>query len=221
MRKLITITTFMTATLAAGSALAQVEDFGKSGTMAFSAERLFAFQKTNVDFELPNGTSRDLDRTGFGIGWGAPVYPFALPRFGFDFFVIDNLSVGGSLGYANLDDDDGDPDTDDDTSIFLFAPRVGYWVGIGSVVGFWPRGGFSYHSLNPPGGNNDESGLALTLEAMFAIGPVEHFAFLVGPTLDLDFVGSRERGCGAAPFDDECDVKYTTFGIQFGVMGWL
>ncbi len=220
MRKLISGLTVVAVLFGASDALAQLENFGKSGTMAFSAERLFAIHKTTLDRELPNGDSRDDDWTGFGFGWGASTYPFTIPRFGFDIFVIDQLSVGGSLGYLNLDFDDNDPNTDDDSSAFLLAPRVGYWLGIGSVVGFWPRGGFTYHSFNPPGGDNDESGMALTLEAMFAIGPTEHFAFLVGPTLDLDFTGSRERGCGARN-DNDCDWKYRTFGIQFGVMGWL
>lgn len=218
MRKLVSILAFSAATLCAGGAFAQMENFGKSGTMGFSAERLFAFYKQTLNAD--NGQDEeDFDWTGFGFGWGANAYPFNVPRLGFDYFVIDSLSIGGALGYANYDYDDDLYGDDSDESAFVLAPRVGYWIPLGSVAGFWPRGGFTYHSVSRDLDDSDESGLALTLEAMFGIGPAEGFAFLVGPTLDFDFIGDRDTCAGSR--GDECDWTYWSIGAQVGIMGWL
>jgi hypothetical protein len=219
MRKLAAALAFSTATLAASSAFAQMEDFGKSGSMGFSAERLFAFYSAKHKVEGGNGNTDTSSYSGFGFGWGAIAYPFNVPRLGFDYFIIDQLSLGGALGYAKFNDDNDRPTNNGDLEIFMIAPRVGYWIPIGGVVGFWPRGGLTYHSVSPDGDNNDSHGIAMTLEAMFGIGPVEHFAFLVGPTADFDFSGSRE--CRINGRDDRCNYKYQSFGAQVGLMGWF
>jgi len=219
MRKWVAALAFSAATLGASSAFAQMENFGKSGSMGFSAERLFAFYKARVSYELPNGEDEDYDYSGFGFGMGANSYPFNWPRLAFDYFVIDQLSIGGALGYASFDDDNDNRVSGGDSEAFLLAPRVGYWIPIGGVVGFWPRGGFTYHSLDPDGADNNQSGFALTLEGMFGIGPVENFAFLAGPTIDWDFTGNRE--CRIQNRDDECDTRYRSFGLQVGLMGWF
>jgi hypothetical protein len=219
MRKWIGALVVLGVTLGSSSAFAQMENFGKKGSVGLSAERLFAlFYTAKLSLEDGQGRSHNHSYSGVGFGWAAnSAYdPFNTPRFGIDYFVIDSLSIGGGLGYAKFTDDDGNADY----TQFLLAPRVGYWIPIGGVVGFWPRGGFTYHSRDPDGDNNNESGLALTLEGMFGIGPVEHFAFLVGPTLDLDFIGSHQCN-GAAGREDDCKWRYSSFGIQVGLMGWL
>jgi hypothetical protein len=219
MRKWMSALSFSAVMLGGGAAYAQTPGFGSSGTMAFSGERLFAFYKSNVSYEAPNGNEDDWSQSGIGFGWGGVgfQYPFNVPRLGFDYFVIDQLSIGGALGYASVDDEDGGPAGDYEA--FILAPRVGYFVGFGDVFGIWPRGGFTYHSLDPDGDNNDQSGLALTLEAMFTIAPAEHFAFLAGPTFDMDFMGETE--CGGNNNPDDCKLRYRSFGIQVGVMGWF
>ncbi len=219
MRKLTSTLFGIAFLLSAPCAFAQLETFGEKGTVAFSADRLMGFYKSAISIEDPNGNdlcdgpgSRDCDVTGIGFGMAAGAdpdfgFPFNYPRFAFDYFVIDSLSIGGSLGYASQDPG---------YEAFLFNPRVGYFIGLGSVVGFWPRGGFTYHSVDPDGGNNNYHGFAFTLEAMFAVAPVEHFAFMFGPTIDVDFAGNRE--CGA----NDCDKwRQRSFGIQVGLMGWL
>ncbi|MNC94960.1 hypothetical protein D3C83_119570 [compost metagenome] len=51
---------------------------------------------------------------------------------------------------------------------------------------------------------------------MFAVSPASQWAFIFGPTIDLDFTGDRD--CGN---NDECDFKQRSFGLQVGLMGWL
>ncbi|MBK8998350.1 MAG: hypothetical protein IPM35_21720 [Myxococcales bacterium] len=215
MRKLIGFLSFSAVMLGGSAAFAQTQPFGTSGTMAFGAERLFAFYRQTISYEAPNGDDDEVDHSGLGFGWGAVSYPFNVPRLGFDYFVIDQLSIGGALGYADFDDDDNGAGGD----AFILAPRVGYFIGFTEVFGFWPRGGFTYHSADPDGDRNDHSGLALTLEAMFTISPAEHFAFVLGPTFDIDFMGERE--CGGPNNDEDCKWRYRSFGLQVGLMGYF
>jgi len=219
MRKLTSALFFAGLTFSASSAFAQLERFGDKGTVAFSADRMFGFYKAAYSAELPNGdnvcdqNNVDCDATGFGFGMSAGFdnygFPYNYPRLGFDYFVIDKLSIGGSIGYASISNDQAGGEA------FLFNPRVGYFLGLGSVVGFWPRGGFTYHSLDPDGPAS-QHGFGLTLEAMFAVAPVEHFAFMFGPTVDVDFTGSEV--CGN---NSDCKYRQRSFGIQVGLMGWL
>lgn len=231
MRKLMGLLAFSAVTLGATSAFAQMENFGKQGSMGFSAERLFGFYSIHLagETEPPNVRSFDDTGTGFAFGWGAQTYPFNVPRFAFDYFVIDQLSLGGALGYASLNDQNNNCNATNNPNCglfrggyeaFLFNFRVGYWIPLGTIAGFWPRGGITYHSLNPGGPDNSERGFALTLEGMFGIGPFEHFAFLAGPTFDIDFIGSRDCPI-PADNSNTCSYKYRNIGLQVGLMGWL
>jgi hypothetical protein len=220
MRKLTSTLFFAASMCCASSAFAQLETFGDSGTAAFSAERMMGFFKAAVSGEDPNGDDicegddSGCDATGFGFlgsaGAGAFGFPYNYPRLAFDYFVIDKLNIGGSITYASLDVDGGGGG-----EAFMFSPRVGYFIGISGAFGFWPRGGLTYHSYDPDG-PGDTSGFGLSLEAMFAVSPASQWAFIFGPTIDLDFAGDRD--CGN---NDECDFKQRSFGLQVGLMGWL
>ena len=63
------------------------------------------------------------------------------------------------------------------------------------AAGIWGRGGITYHYYSVDGVLS-EDGLALTLEAMFVISPVEHLGILIGPTFDIDLVGGRDYEIG-------------------------
>lgn len=196
--------------LGAGPALAQ-NVFGPKGTAAFSADRLFGFYSVHDETETPAGDV-DVDTTTLGFAWqgGFNPSPYTIPRLGFDYFVIDSLSIGGSIAYAQYDVDD----TDNEGNVFLFAPRVGYVWMFGDVVGFWLRGGLTYHSYDRDGAF-DENGLAFTGDPMFVIAPTAHFGFVVGPILELTLTGEREAG------GTDLDHHYTTFGVAMGPMGWF
>ena len=147
--------------------------FGQKGQVAISAERLLGVYVLDAEAEH-DGTS-----TGFGpggpipvarktennsttfalLGSGASVGPAAIPRLAVDFFVIDQLSIGGSLLYWSDSTESettgtntvgGTPDpidrdrTETDTHVVGFSPRVGYAYMFSPTFGIWPRGGFSY-----------------------------------------------------------------------------
>jgi hypothetical protein len=201
--------------LATGSALAQ-ERFATKGTVAFSADRFFGFgvSHESVDQEGPGGDFEN-DSTHFTFGWRGTIHPtpFDVPRFAFDYYVTDGLSIGGSIGYANYGGGDDD-DQFNEYSDFILAPRVGYTWMFSRTVGFWLRGGFTYHSRDWEG-VADESGLALTVEPTFVFVPVEHFGFTAGLNGDFDVTGGRDSGRA------EADVHYRSIGIQLGMVGYL
>jgi hypothetical protein len=234
MRTIGTILGFATAlALTAVASPGKAQEFGKKGDAVFAAERLFGFQSTHV-FEEQDGPADDIDDdwTYFGIGWRgnyiSDFSPYDVPRFGFDYLVIDGLSIGGSLGFASIsgDTEGGFLGVGDDPSgtAFLLNPRVGYVHMFSEVIGIWPRGGLAFHSFSADGDNDvevSESGFGLNLECMFPIVPSEHWGFLVGPTLDIDITGSRDYDLpGPAP-DFDNDRRYRMFGLQAGIFGWL
>jgi hypothetical protein len=215
MRKTVAAMIGAAAMFGAGHALAQ-QTFGPQGTAAFSGDRLFGFYSGSVEDELPGGDF-ETEYTTFGFAWQGPIHPspFTVPRLGFDYFVIDSLSIGGSIAYADYSiDPDGPPEAEG--SAFIFAPRVGYVWMFSDVIGFWLRGGFTYHSYDDDGVFGlDEHGFAFTADPMFVITPTAHFGFVLGPVIDFTISGERETGAG------DVDRNYANFGIAMGPMGWF
>ena len=218
MRKTVAAMIGAAAMFGAGPALAQ-QTFGPQGTAAFSGDRLFGFYTGSEEVEFPGGDA-ETDYTTFGFAWQGPYHPspFTVPRLGFDYFVIDSLSIGGSIAYASYEVDPPGPPGEQDGSAFIFAPRVGYVWMFGDVVGFWLRGGFTYHSYNAEGiFAGDENGFAFTADPMLVITPTAHFGFVVGPVIDFTISGERDYG----PPGGDLDVNYANFGIAMGPMGWF
>jgi hypothetical protein len=213
-----TLAALVGLTTALGTGTAMAQDFGESGTLSFSTDRLFGLSFSHIETEDPGDPDIEVDTTEFSLGWRgrAVPTPFEVPRFAFDVFVIDGLSVGGALGYGSLssEDDDGD---EEDGSEFIFAPRVGYVWMFSDVAGFWLRGGFTYHSSDDFFFGGDESGLALTVEPTFVLSPAEHFAFTVGASADFDVTGEWDPP--GNPGDR--DRRYWSIGIQLGMLGYF
>jgi hypothetical protein len=172
---------FALFTVALLAPAARAQRFGRSGDVSLGADRLSGI------YAFDEGA----DYTVFALGAG-PVYgshPYTTPRLGVDVFVIDHLSIGGSLAFwAYSDgDDEGPGNRGDDDSGFLLYPRVGYALSFNDTFGFWPRGGLTFRSFN----GNDE--VALSFEAMFFAVPVQNFGITFGPTLDAGLAGEGDE----------------------------
>jgi hypothetical protein len=91
------------------------------------------------------------------------------------------------------------------------------------VIGIWPRGGFSYvtYSQDDDGDESSRNGFAFSAECMFAILPVPHAGFVVGPTFDWVFTGGGEIDPAGPGSRDIDSFKVTTFGIQAGMLIWF
>ena len=212
----------------AGTASAQ-DEFATQGTFSFGVERVFGFYLTKRELDRspgPGGGPDEIsnDFTTFSLAYaGQPPSPYAVPRVGVDYFVIDGLSIGGGIGFASYhqeDEFDGVPDEDEiDSTTFLISPRVGYAVMFSDVIGIWPRGGFTFYTQSNEVGpaDFDENAFALTLEFHLVIVPVDHVGLTVGPVIDLGLFGERED-----PGDPDYDLNQHSFGfIAAGMFGFL
>jgi hypothetical protein len=219
MRKFASTMVGFALVLGANGALAQA--FGAKGTPAISADRLFGFSLTGMSLDYPAPVGEvEADASHFGLAWqganGTTNFPlvYDVPRLAFDYFIIDSLSIGGSIGYASLSVEEEDND-EIDGNAFIFAPRAGYVWNFNDWASFWIRGGFTYHSWSA-GDDIEENALALTVEPTFVLAPTDNWGFVLGPTLDLTFTGERELG------NQDVDVSYTSIGIiRAGMIGWF
>lgn len=220
-QKLVSVGAILAACLWSQAASAQV--FGSKGDAAFGAERLMGVHSDHVsqDSAVAGNPGIDDDVTTFGLGFfgHSAATPFDLPRITFDYFIADNWSLGGALAYqttsVTVNNDRGGVTDIADGSEFLFNPRVGYAHMFGRVVGIWPRAGLSYHSETVTNAQN-VNGFALGVEAQFVFVPAQHFAILLGPSLDLDFTGRTKPNQGS-----QVDHGYRSIGLQVGLLGWI
>lgn len=119
------------------------------GSMALAAERL-----TGMSLSFPQGQNVYFSThllTAYNLA------PLQNPRIGFDYFIIDGLSLGGSggLGYNG----------GNDVVEWSILPRVGYRFGLAANWDLWPRLGIGIYGV---GGNNSNftTGV-ITIEAPF------------------------------------------------------
>lgn len=127
-----------------------------------------------------------------------------------DYFVIDNLSVGGFLGLDYTHMPVGS------TTVFSVGPRVGYDIPFAGAFSVWPRLGVSYAYTRQTvdddeiglgqDDDTDSSSLALNISAPVMYHPTDHFFVGFGPAFDVDVTG---------------DVKATTIAARLTLGGWL
>jgi hypothetical protein len=188
--RLMWLAVFAALIFAARGASAQAVGaaFGQKGQVAISAERLLGVYVLNTEaepsgtntFDVPGGgpnvdvgvaRNRESDSTTFVLlGSNTAVGPAAIPRLAVDFFVIDRLSIGGSLLYwtDSSESDTTGSDTppgeapqpanrehsETTVNTFGIAPRVGYAYMFSPTFGIWPRGGISWVRVNSE--NNEQ-----------------------------------------------------------------
>jgi hypothetical protein len=186
------------------------------------------------------------------LGNDAETTAAGIPRLAFDFFVIPSLSLGGALMFTTRSQEDdsnynvdlpGDPETSSTTetseTTFAIAPRVGYGSMFTDLLGLWARGGITYASNHEEVDVEDVDAFdnittshaettihhwSLSLDGMLVISPIGHFAFAVGPYLDIPLTGDAEirsqtEGNQVARVD--ADVTALSFGLSAGLLGWL
>lgn len=219
--------------LASPRAEAQEPDqFARANQFALSVERAFGFVHT-IDTAEPSADTTDTDTiTNVNLltnPMGGFFSGYTVVRIGFDFFVIDGLSIGAALGYFTASTSSetefmGMTDESDGPTYsgFLVAPRIGYAYMFNPTVGIWPRGGITYahRSISDPDSDDESSTnrLAVTLELPLVISPVPHVGFLLGPTFDIGISGSNNNENTAPIPDTEVDAKTTDIGVQAGVV---
>jgi hypothetical protein len=188
------------AALMAWSQAGKAQTFSDQGSVTLSLERAFGLHWVGTDFD--RGQNNHDDVVVFGFGWYRSETAYHNPRAGVDGFVIDHLSLGGTVGIYGWG-------ADRDRTGFIVSPRVGYGALLGKSVGIWPRGGLTFFSEDNGGPNYTQ--FAFSGECMFAFFPQSSWAVLLGPTLDLGLFG--EYG--------NTDFHQHSVGLAVGMMGIL
>ena len=125
-----------------------------------------------------------------------------------DYFVVDNVSLGGFLGVEYTSAPGGS------STAVSVGPRVGYNLPLSERFSLWPKIGFSFASTSQKtddvggieGDDESSTSVQLNLFAPFMFHPVEHFFLGFGPAFDLDLSG---------------DNKATTIAARLTLGGWL
>ncbi|RYE80358.1 MAG: hypothetical protein EOO74_02250 [Myxococcales bacterium] len=194
-------------------------DFDTQPNLIITAERLFGYSYSSTN--LPGDSKSTDSNFSLLIPSGGAGSVYGGPSVGVHYPIIPQLTLGAQLGllYTSGTNKVGDVSKDKDSTFgFLLAPRVGYILGINPGAYIWLRGGLSYFRSST-GGEDDKdtvySGLAVSIDPMVVITPVNHFGITIGPTVDLPLTGSSKTG------DTSVDVTTTQIGLQFGLLGYL
>jgi opacity protein-like surface antigen len=233
------------ALMFAGSARAEegqgTHRFGSPGFIV-SADRLLPLLSyQSITTTPPGGPSETQSRTSIALMNNGPYGVFNsfynLPRLGFDWLPIQNLTIGGAAWlYADLQASDsistGGVSKSTNTpkaTYWGIAPRVGYIIPMGDKLSLWPRAGIEYHNVSYSSDVGSASSsvnqFAIEAEAMFVISPWNHFGFMVGPTLDAPISGeqtsvvSTTTGTTTTTSEVRVDSKMWQVGLSAGMLG--
>jgi len=241
--------------------------FGNQGQFIFSADRLFpvlgySSGSVNEPGQLGPGISKVSDsenQSSLGFFWGATpafagvgtagtVVPnvYTVPRLGFDYTILPNITIGGDLvvfftlggsGSSETYLNDGSTQTttvqQPKSTIFGIAPRGGYVLHLTDMLALWLRGGISYYTSTSKTSNTNNGNtvnnsfnfdqLSLDLDPQLVITPVPHFGFTVGVTGDIPLTGGiseTQSGTGGSS-SVSSHASLLFIGMTGGVIGWF
>lgn len=250
LRSLLAITASSLVLFAASSASAQ--SLGDKGELIISADRLVPLFAYNVNkFEEDAGGG--LTRTNTSSQPSFSILPnvnssvlgagnfYNIPRVSLDYAVIQNLTIGGSVILAftvggSNETKAGTTSVSVDApsqTLFGIAPRIGYTVHLTDLFTFWPRGGFGFYTYSSKSTNNDrgqsftsttsQNQFAINLEPVFAITPIPHVFFILGPVIDIPITGTRktEQQQGGTTVTTSNSASQFHFGITAGLGGYF
>jgi hypothetical protein len=173
-----------------------------------------------------------------------------LPRLAFDYVVGPGITVGGSAWvFANLNVSQsttppgGGSSTSSDqpkATYWGVAPRVGYVAPIGNILALWPRVGIEYGDIeisattstiqvvgNPVTimtGGSSVNQLALDVDALFVVTPIEHLGLTIGPTVAIPLTGkvssSTTTNAGTSASTSN-DISMWYVALTLGVLGYF
>jgi hypothetical protein len=231
--------------------------FGQQGQFIVSADRLFTLfgwtRQSIDDFIPPNGVitkSVTTDtQTSLGFFWGS-TFPaietfYTVPRLGFDYTIVDHITiggeviafftVGGSTG-TEVDRNNGMSVTNSSDrpsfTVFGIAPRGGYILGLSDLFSLWLRGGFSYYTASQKSTidmmgtkqTNSFQQFAIDLDPQLVITPIRHFGFTVGITGDIPIGGGHSQETvpmNGATTNLSAPSSFAFIGVTAGMLGWF
>ena len=126
--------------------------FGARNQLAFSAERLFGFERASQTDSITGGTATT---TTTGVSAfsnpGSFLSTYATPRVAVDGFVADRVSFGAALGLYTFSRSTlaGSAETSSQETGVTVGPRAGYAVVLGRGASIWPRLGIRPTATRP------------------------------------------------------------------------
>ena len=198
---------------------------GAPGTLAIGVENFTGYDATTVKYNNRNNAEITDTTTQFSL------FLKTGARVGVHYFVVPQVSIGGSLGYESFSGSVSQPDANGNFSVdkrtdsaFLLHLKVGYLLPLSNTAGFWFRAGPGVHrsSVHPSVTGPDvvtETFWTVGLDAFFVYAPVPVVGFFVGPTGDLSFVGRHsEENFGPNNPDFSHSGSYRHLGLDLGIM---
>ncbi len=232
--------------LVAASSIAGAQEFAKGGQVVVAAERLTGVFSDHSTRKEPGVEDKDHYTRVALLGMPTASQgesPAATPRVAADVFVYKGLSLGGAIMYLNgsgssTHSDPPNPTAHDDlptTNAFIFSPRIGYGLQLGQNFAIWPRAGVTYANYRtsqrvvvdqgPPvltaERKNSIDFTDLTIEFVMAILPVDHFAVLVGPYIDIPLGGGEKNTVNGTIDPVRPEWTYLSFGLWAGLGGFF
>jgi hypothetical protein len=269
-RKLSAVAAGVGALLVSSAAHAQAapSSFGNQGQFIFSADRLFPVfgysrGSLNEPGQPPAGVNKVVDsedQTALGFFWGAtPAFQgvgtagvaipnvYTVPRLGFDYTIIPNVTIGGDVtvfftlggsGSSETYESNGNTQTttgpEPKSTIFGIAPRAGYILHLTDLLSLWLRGGVSFYTATSKTSNTNNGQtttnsfnfdqLGLDLDPQLVITPIPHFGFTVGVTGDIPLTGGISEsttvsGGGSTSVSSHASLLFV--GVTGGLVGWF
>ena len=179
-------------------------EFGDQGILAIGAATGLDFGYTSTS--NPNGQA-STNNTHFSIS----------PDI--QYFVIDSLSVGGTVLF-----DWQNPNQGGSSTTFGIGPTVGYniWIQPG-FLGVWPQATFSFDTTsfhqtatNGTTTSASDNSTNVGVYVPLLIHPVKHFHFGIGPYFNIDLSNSGSQSGVSAD-----GPKSTNVGLKADIAGWL
>jgi hypothetical protein len=185
----------------------QRQRFGDAGQLAISNDTNFAF------------TGASTSNNG-GSSWTLTLAPAV------DYFVIQNLSVGGIVLFTHTETSSGStpttPSITGNSNLFGIGARVGYNINITETISWWPKLALLYNTTSSnPGGQNNASistnAFDVQVYAPFLLHPINHFFLGIGPFVQTDLTASQSSAGVSVPNPG----KVTVYGLMFDLGGWM
>ena len=255
MRRLAAVAASMGVLLAGASAHAQTHgNFGQQGQFILGADRLFSlFAYTHISQDQFNPPPNEkvnntYNATSMSFFSGAsPVDTFyTVPRFGFDYVVVPQVTIGGELilfytlggsssTSTSLNNGGTMTNSQDNPGLITFgiAPRGGYILPLSDLFSLWLRGGVSYYISSSKQtqtqgtvqvtNSTSVNQFALDLDPQFVITPVPHFALTAGLTADIPIVGghSNETDRPGMSTSNSAWSGIMFIGVTAGLLGYF
>jgi hypothetical protein len=239
-------------------------DFGAPGQFIIEGNRLFQlFAFDDVSQDVPGATGGDVTKvnntttsstisllygsngnTTASTGTPSGDMFFTVPRVGFDYVLLPNVTLGTDLvvlftlgGHQSTETDTSNGGsttvTTSNPSVtgFGITPRGGYILALTDQLSLWLRGGFSYYIATQKTSNTNAAGVtttvsdtvdqfALDLEPQIVYSPFPHVGFTGGVTADIPLAGgiSGTTTTGGTSASASANSSIFYLGVDLGML---